>query len=587
MKSGFDRETLLAEYQKARAEAKKLLGDPERLEALLASAEEKLSRGTKADSPLAALRDVIALTRAYADGSYTDVPSFAVPGMLGAVVYYAAPNDLIPDMVPFAGYTDDAALTELMLELEGAELERWRRGGTGREDGFLRRAPHELGIPESALTRMLADIAASHRDVHSVMVLRGDAIALEYYFEPYTADTAHAMYSASKTVTSMCVGIAAGKGLLSLTDPVAPFFSGTLFQNTVYMDRMKIHDLLCMGTGHSEDTFGHMAEAGGSWANTFLNQPVEHEPGTHFIYNTGATYMLGRILTKVTGKSLLDLADEWIFRRIGVKRPVWLTCPEGYAMAGLGLYLTARDMAKFGMLIMNGGRWNGEQVIPEDYIRLASSKQIDNSAPSNDTDINWHVGYGYQMWRCSYDAFRADGLGGQYIVMMPEKELMFVFTDSLGTEAPYPLHLAEDVLSEVSDEPVPAGTLTLPAQKKLDRAYLPELGAEYVFEENAAGLKSIAMTDDTLTVRIKKTTLTLPYAGGRTVRSETLVNWMGVAPKNRLMTTVWSEDRLYIRVNEYTEPATLLLALSFSGADVTGEMRFTMGSSAKVIGKKA
>lgn len=446
------------------------------------------------------------------------------------------------------------------------------------ESDFVKKTPHEMGISEAAISRALARIAASHKDIHSMLILRDGALVFEHYFDPYTADKAHAMYSCSKTFTSMCVGIAVGKGLLKLTDRVVDFFPDVPYENTENLQKMTIHDLLCMGSGHGEDTFGHMLASGGNWPSVFLNQVVDYAPGGHFVYNTGATYMLSAILTRVTGRSTLDLADEWIFRKIGIERPVWLTCPDGVPQGGTGLYLKPRDLARLGLLIANDGVWKGEQVVPADYIAKASGVQIDNTCPNNVDDDNWHAGYGYQMWRCAFGAFRADGMGGQYIVMMPEKGLVFVFTSALGGDIAFDLHVIEDeLLPGVSDGPVAEEPIVYPAPKRLDEALLPELGATYAFSPNAGGLKSLRMDAETVTLAFDEETVHVPYGVGCAKLSNQSFKWMGWATAAPVMTTVWSEDKLYIRINEFGEPATMLFAIERAGDVLKLEGGFTSG----------
>lgn len=457
------------------------------------------------------------------------------------------------------------------------------------KEDFVRKAPHEMGVSETAISRMLADIAASHKDIHSVLILRDGALVFEHYFDPYTADDAHAMYSCSKTFTSMCVGIAAGKGLLKLSDRVADFFPEIEINNTEYAREMTVRDLLCMGSGHGADTFPGMLGAGGSrkWADVFLNQIVDHAPGGHFVYNTGATYMCSAILQKVTGRTALELADEWIFQKIGIDKPVWLTCPEGISLGGTGLFLKPRDLARMGLLISNGGVWEGEQIIPAEYIAEAKSKQIDNSITGN-PDPNWTSGYGYQMWRCKFGAFRADGMGGQYIVMLPEKKLVAVFTSALGGDIGYDLDVLEaDLLPALYDGAIPAEELVLPAEKTLDPALLPEMGAEYVFEENAGGLKSFRMDEEMLHIRMGEYDFHVPYGVGRAKISNTCYQLMAWQPARRVASVVWSEEKLIVRINEFCEPGTIRLEIALNGDIMQVEGGFTMGENAfTAAGKK-
>lgn len=445
---------------------------------------------------------------------------------------------------------------------------------------FVRKAPHEMGVSEAAISKMMASISASHKDIHSVLILRDGALVFEHYFDPYTAQDAHAMYSCSKTFTSMCVGIAAGKGLLKLTDRVVDFFSDVKYENTENLQKMTVHDLLCMGSGHGEDTLpGMMASPQGNWPGVFLNQVVDHAPGGHFVYNTGATYMCSAILQRVTGKTTLELANEWIFEKIGIDKPEWLTCPDGVSLGGTGLFLKPRDMARMGLLISNDGVWEGEQVIPKEYIDEAKKAQIDNSITGN-PDPNWTSGYGYQMWRCTFGAFRADGMGGQYIVMLPEKKLVAVFTSALGSDIGYDLDvLAADLLPGISDEPVAAEAIVLPGEKALDAKYLPEMGATYVFAENEGGLKKFGMDAELLHVELRDFCFDVPYGVGKAKMSNSTFRMMGWQPAKPVASTVWSEDKLIVRINEFREPATLRLEIAVNGDEMRVQGSYTMGEN--------
>lgn len=452
---------------------------------------------------------------------------------------------------------------------------------------FVRKTPHEMGVSEKAISTALKHIAESRKDIHSMLILRDGALVFEHYFDPYTASDAHAMYSCSKTFTSMCVGIAVGKGLLKLTDRVVDFFPEVTYENTENLQKMTIRDLLCMGSGHGEDTFAGMLGGKESWPKVFLNQIVDHEPGGHFVYNTGATYMCSAILQKVTGRTALDLADEWIFQKIGIEKPNWLTCPEGVSQGGTGLYLKPRDMARMGLLISNNGVWNGEQVIPAEYIAEASKKQIDNSITGN-PDPNWTEGYGYQMWRCVFGAFRADGMGGQYIVMMPEKKLVIIFTSALGGDIGYPLNVIEDdLLPGISDGPLPEEALTLPEEKRLDAKYLPEMGADYAFAENKGGLQAFRMDEEMLHIQFEDFDFHVPYGVGRAKKSNVGYRMMGWQPPRPVASVVWSEDKLYMRINEFGEPGTMLLAVELNGDEMRVCGGYTMGeNSYEAMGKK-
>lgn len=241
------------------------------------------------------------------------------------------------------------------------------------------------------------------------------------------------LWSASKTFTSMAIGIARGEGLLDLDNKVIDYFKDDYdIPDNNYLKKMTIHDLLCMGSGHAECPI-MKAE----WTRIipldivklFFDEPIKYEPGTRFTYDNSATYMLSRIITKVTGKSLLDYAYEKIFKPLDIPKPRWATCPRGYTQGFSGLYLTAEQLSRFGQLILNKGKWNDTQLIPQDYIEKATSVQISTVTHDHDfTTADHHMGYGYQIWMNSYaGSYRLDGMFGQFVIIVPEKNALITF----------------------------------------------------------------------------------------------------------------------------------------------------------------
>ncbi|MBW7461807.1 serine hydrolase, partial [Paenibacillus sepulcri] len=150
-----------------------------------------------------------------------------------------------------------------------------------------------------------------------------------------------------------------------------------------------------------------------------LAAPVEHEPGTHFVYNSGATYMLSAILQKVTGQTLLEYLQPRLIEPLGIKGAAWDVCPRGINVGGWGLNVTTEDIARFGQLYLQKGMWNGQRLLTEEWIAEATSSQISNG----DGGVNdWAQGYGYQFWRCRHGVYRGDGAFGQFCIVMPEQD---------------------------------------------------------------------------------------------------------------------------------------------------------------------
>ncbi|MNB82021.1 6-aminohexanoate-dimer hydrolase [compost metagenome] len=332
-----------------------------------------------------------------------------------------------------------------------------------------RSLPEEQGIRSSAVSAFLNRIKESDLALHNFMLLRHGHVVAEGSWSPYTPERQHMLFSLSKSFTATAVGLAAAEQLLSLEDKVVSFFPEEApDQPGSNLAQMNISHLLMMGTGHTEDTMTELLnDAEGNWVKAFLRQPVDREPGTFFLYNTGATYMLSAILQKVSGQTLLEYLTPRLFAPLGINNPVWQSCPRGINTGGYGLSVTTEDIARFGQLYLQKGIWNGNQLLPQEWIESASSKQIANGDGQPDSG-DWSQGYGYQFWRCRHNIYRGDGAFGQFCIIMPEQDAVIAITSGTnklqevmnavwelllpgmsGEEEPAALHpAAADLLSE-------------------------------------------------------------------------------------------------------------------------------------------
>lgn len=300
---------------------------------------------------------------------------------------------------------------------------------TGRQTSLPRSSPESLGIPSEAVQRFLDDIAARGIELHSVMILRHGQAASEGWWAPYQAEDKHLLFSLSKSFTSTAVGLAASEGLLTLDDKVVDWFPDQLPANVPdNLAAMRIRHLLMMGTGHAQDTTERMvSDPERNFVRGFLNIPVEHEPGSHFVYNNGATYMLSAILRKAAGVPLLDYLKPRLFEPLGIPDATWEVCPRGIAFGGWGLSLRTEDIAKFGLLYLQDGMWEGRRILPEGWVAEASAKHIPNG---DNPDSDWNQGYGYQFWRCRHGAYRGDGAFGQFCIVLPEQDAVVAMTSA-------------------------------------------------------------------------------------------------------------------------------------------------------------
>ena len=300
--------------------------------------------------------------------------------------------------------------------------------------GLPRSTPELQGMSSAAISSFLDAIEKSGIQFHSLMIVRNGNVVTEGWWAPYAAPLKHTLYSLSKSFTSSAVGFAVTEGKMSLDASVLSFFPyDKPAEVSANLAAMKVKHLLSMATGHDKDTTAALRESPDTmtWAKKFFLLPVEHEPGTHFLYNTGATYMCSAIVQKVTGQNVLDYLKPRLFEPLGIEGMDWEMNSEGVAVGGYGLRVRTEDIAKFGLLYLQKGMWKGKQILPASWTEEATSSHIDNS-PAKPTRPNaendWAQGYGFQFWRCTHGAVRGDGAFGQFCIMMPEQNAIVAIT---------------------------------------------------------------------------------------------------------------------------------------------------------------
>jgi len=314
----------------------------------------------------------------------------------------------------------------MMLRLSGgmALLLALVAGTVSAADSSLPRAtPESQGVASSGVLAFVEAADAKVNTMHSVMVLRNGRVITEGWWNPQTPETAHVCWSLSKSFASTAVGLAIAEGKLSLDDEVLKFFpEDAPAEPSTNLKAMRVRDLLSMSTGHEAEP---NLRTSTEWRKTFLAHPVPHKPGTHFRYNSAATYMCSAIVQKVTGQVLVDYLQPRLFDPLGIAAPKWETSPQGESIGGWGLYLRTEDIAKFGQLFLQKGIWNGKQIVPADWIDKATARQTSNGSNPNS---DWEQGYGYQFWRCRHGAYRGDGKDGQFCIVIPEFNIVVAMT---------------------------------------------------------------------------------------------------------------------------------------------------------------
>lgn len=366
-------------------------------------------------------------------------------------------------------------------------------------------SPESLGIPSQAIINFLNRIDAERICMHGFLLVRHNQIAAEGYWAPWSAERKHRIYSISKSFVSLAVGLMIDEGRLSLDDRVADYFPDKVPDDLhPWLAASTVRDLLMMATAHSSTSYTRYDP---DWVWTFFNRKPSHPAGTIFSYDTAATVVLTAIVEGLADMPFLDYMRPRFLDHIGFSEDAWcIRTPEGGSWGGSGVICTLRDMAKVALTCLNEGKWGEEQLLPADYVRAATAKQIDNS-------IKGHHGYGYQIWCEKENGFSFRGMGSQFAICVPEKEFLFAcISDTQGApsesairtvvwEELYP-HIAEAPLpedpgtgAELSDVIDRLTVLPLPGETNSPNASHID-GVWYELEENPMGITRTRLSFD-------------------------------------------------------------------------------------------
>lgn len=317
-----------------------------------------------------------------------------------------------------------AVLSVALLLTEG-------RGAPAVEVVLPRSTPEAQGVSSAAVRAFVEAADKEINTLHSFMLVRHGRVVAEAWWRPESAEKPHILWSLSKSFNATAVGLAVAEGKLSLEDPVLKFFPAEApAMPSDHLRAMRVRDLLTMSGGH--DTEPKFNIESGPSVKEFLAHPVTHPPGTWFRYNTPGSHMLSAIVTKATGQTVLDYLKPRLFDPLGIERSQWGKTAEGYTLGGYGLHVRTEDIAKFGLLYLQKGKWNGKQLLPEKWVEAATAKQVENDKAPSGRNPDWRQGYGFQFWRCQHNAYRGDGRDGQICLVLPEQDAVIAITAQTG-----------------------------------------------------------------------------------------------------------------------------------------------------------
>ena len=356
-------------------------------------------------------------------------------------------------------------LKQLGFGAAGLGLVSWAPGcqtaRTGADHSQLRRSlPEAEGVTSSGILAFIAAAAQNNHEMHSLMMVRHGRVIAEGWWAPYGPQYNHTLYSMSKSFTSTAVGFAVAEGKLRVSDRVVSFFPQDRPDPvSESLAALRVQDLLTMSVGNEKEPTQAMVQEE-NWVKTFLASPITHPPGSTFMYNSGATYMLSAIVQQISGQKIIDYLKPRLFEPLAIEGMTWETCPRGVNVGGWGLSIQTEGLAKFGQLYRQKGVWHGRQVLPASWVDEATTFKIQQPLPAKPSRPNeqndWLQGYCYQFWRCTHRAFRGDGAFGQFTIVMPDQDAIIAITsESSNMQGQLDL-VWEHLLSAMRPAPLPA-----------------------------------------------------------------------------------------------------------------------------------
>ena len=353
--------------------------------------------------------------------------------------------------------------------------------------------PEVEGVSSEGINNFIEAVSKSKHELHSFMILRHGKVVSEGWWNPYRNDLKHTLYSCSKSFTATAIGFAVSERKLTVNDKVISFFPEDLpNQISSNLAELKIKDLLSMSVGHEKEP-SNIISTSDNWVKEFLNTPIKYQPGTKFLYNSPATYMLSAIVQKVTGQRVIDYLKPRLFDPLGISGIDWEIDPKGINTGGWGLRLKTEDMAKFGQLFLQKGKWNGKQILPASWVEEASTMKIlqdPNATQSRKDSSDWLQGYCYQMWRCRNNGYRADGANGQFIIVLPDKDAVIAITAEAPDMQGEINLIWKHLLPAFEDKKLPSNPkLMANLKEKASSLYLPILSRNVhsAMESNISG----------------------------------------------------------------------------------------------------
>ena len=325
---------------------------------------------------------------------------------------------------------------------------------------FEKITPEEAGISSAQVAEFISLLNRCGFAIHDVIMMKGDKIFAEYYWKPFHKDFIHRMYSQTKTHAAIAIGFLEQEGKLSLDDKLVDIFRDKITTPVPpSLEKQTIREMLTMSTVNGYKWWMQHPDAKDRTALYLNDRPMNTRPSqTLWNYDTDGSYMLGAVAERLSGMPLFDYLNDRLYKKLGAfENGYMLLSRDDVAWGDSGLMSTPRDMITFARFVMNYGKWNGEQILNEKFLRDATSKQVDNRATAHNQYMN--MGYGYQIWRGERNSFMFRGMGMQDTLCFPDQDVIFlVNADIQYNNAARPIvytSFVDKIIDKISDTPLP------------------------------------------------------------------------------------------------------------------------------------
>ena len=387
---------------------------------------------------------------------------------------------------------------------------------------FKYTTPESCGISSEHIKKYVSLLEKHGLSTHNVIIARGNDIVFEQYWEPFHAALTHRLYSVTKSFVSIAIGFLLDEGKLSLDDRITDHFKNDTTENLLEnVKEQTVRNMLMMSTGFPTARGNWFADKGdrvkfyfnrGS-GETDQNREISRIPGAFFEYDSNGSFILGTLVERITGKTLLEYLREKLFDKIGVSDSIrCLKCPGGHSWTDSAILSTPLDLLKVARFTLNYGSWDGQQLLSEKYLKDATSALIDNSADGNVSSQSF--GYGYQFWRTWQDSFFFNGMGCQLAVCVPHKDMILIYNgDNQGNALAKSViidRFFDEIVDTANDTPLPKNEkaegelldyckglkLFSASGKAFSKTAALVGGKEYTLGKNPMGLIKVRFTFD-------------------------------------------------------------------------------------------